>query len=369
MAPQLAPVRDAYGRPLNNLRLAVTNECNYRCVFCHLEGDPLGEPARPGRLPPIVLPREYGIVARAARLLGIDSFKITGGEPLIRRDIVEIVRSLSENAPGSDISMTTNGYLLSKLAPGLAEAGLRRVNISIHSLDEERYRFITGVKGLYMALKGLEAARDQGFKLKVNMVVLKGVNEDEIFKIAELAHANGAVLQLIELHPVGLGAKFFSKYFYPLSLVEKKMMEMGARVERRSLHNRPVYVLPGGVRIEVVRPHANPIFCAGCSRVRLSATGHLTPCLNWKGHRIHLLPRIRSAGSEEEAVMEAARALLEVNFLRKPYYMVKRVNKGDGSLTATKFPGGNGAYRIEYVPKKSEYLKLVEALGYQPLRG
>ena len=369
MKPIPIPVRDAYGRPLNNLRLAVTNECNYRCIFCHLEGDPLGQPARPGQLPPVMVPREYGIVARAARLLGIDSFKITGGEPLIRRDIVEIVRFISENAPGSDISMTTNGYLLSRLAPGLAEAGLRRVNISIHSLDEERYRFITGVKGLSMALRGLEAARDQGFKLKVNMVVLKGVNEDEIFSVAELAYKNDAILQLIELHPVGLGAKFFTKYFYPLSLVEKKLLDMGARVERRSLHNRPIYILPGGVRIEIVRPHANPIFCAGCSRVRLSATGHLTPCLNWKGHRIHLLPRIRAARSEEEAVMEAAKALLEVNFLRKPYYMVKRSQVRDGTLKAPTVPATDGSYRIRKVPKKSEYLRLVEELSYRPLGG
>ena len=361
-------VKDAYGRPLNNLRLAVTNECNYRCIFCHLEGDPLGEPARPGRLPPIVTPREYGIVARAASLLGIDSFKITGGEPLIRRDIVDIVGELSGNAPGSDISMTTNGYMLSRLAAGLAEAGLKRVNISIHSLDEEKYRFITGVKGLSMALEGLRAAQDQGFKLKINMVVLKGVNEGEVFEVAKLAHSSGAVLQLIELHPVGLGAKFFTKYFYPLTLIEKKLVEMGAKVERRSLHNRPVYLLPEGVKVEIVRPHANPVFCAGCTRVRLSATGHLTPCLNWKGERIHLLPRIRKARSEEEAVREAVKAILEVNLLRRPYYTVKRV-AGRGPFQAVQLPPsrGNGGYRVGFLPKKSEYLRVFEELNCQPL--
>ncbi len=122
-------IADAYGRPFNNLRLSVTAECNYKCIFCHVEGEPIEGPARIGTLPPRITPEEYGIIAEAAWLLGAESFKLTGGEPLIRKDIVEVVEQISLNAPGSDVSMTTNGYLLEKLAGPLAEAGLRRVNI------------------------------------------------------------------------------------------------------------------------------------------------------------------------------------------------------------------------------------------------
>ncbi|MCE4599619.1 MAG: GTP 3',8-cyclase MoaA [Desulfurococcales archaeon] len=357
-------VTDSYGRPMANLRISVTNECNYRCIFCHIEGDPIGKPLRPGQLPPVMIPREYGIVAKAAWLLGIRSYKITGGEPLIRRDIVDIVGEINENSPGSDISMTTNGFLMNVYAEKLASAGLRRANISIHSLRRARYKFITGVDGLDKAMKGLSAAHDAGLKLKVNMVVLKGINEDEVLDIAEYAAKHEAMLQLIELHPVGMGAKFFKQYFYPVVEIEKKFLEMGAKAERRGLHNRPVYTLPNGIKVEVVRPHGNPIFCAGCTRIRLSATGHLTPCLNWKGERIHLLPRLRAAESLEDAIIEAARAILEVNTLRRPYFLPRRSRFYDPLGWPV---NGKPEGRID-VPKRSLYQRVLQELESQ-IRG
>ena len=318
------PVSDAYGRPLTNLRISVTAECNYRCIFCHIEGHPLGGPARIGQLPPIMTPDEYEVVAVASAILGVESFKITGGEPLSRRDIVEVVGALHRGHPKAEISMTTNGYLLARLAGGLAEAGLARVNVSIHSLRREVYEFITGVDGLGRALAGLEAARDAGFGLKVNAVLLKGVNEGEVLDLAGLASRYGATLQLIELHPVGLGAKFFRKYYLPLDRVERMLLDMGARVVRRSLHNRPVYILPDGSRVEVVRPFSNPFFCTGCQRVRLLPEGKLSPCLNWRGPLVDLLGRVRRAGSREEKVRAAVEALLEVNRIRRPFFLWRR---------------------------------------------
>ncbi len=352
-------VLDAYGRPFKNLRISVTNECNFRCVFCHIEGDPVGRPLRPGQLPPIMVPEEYGIVARAAWLLGVESFKITGGEPLIRRDIVEVVDEISSNAPGTDVSMTSNGYLMNVYAHRLVDAGLKRANISIHSLHRPRYKFITGVDGLDRALRGFKAAYDAGLKLKVNMVILKGVNEDEVWDIAEFAAKHDSMLQLIELHPVGLGAKFFKQYFYPLSRVEEELLERGAKREVRGLHNRPVYTLPNGVRIEVVRPHANPIFCAGCTRLRVSPTGHLTPCLNWRGERIHMLPRIRRRKTWEEKVLAAAEALLEANELRKPFWMAR--------IKDHEFPRQAEA-RLR-IPKRVEKERILSELRHQLLVG
>ena len=347
-------LRDAYGRPFTNLRLAVTAECNYRCIFCHIEGEPLGGPARIGTLPPRITPEEYSIIAEAAYLLGAEAFKITGGEPLVRRDIVEIVKNIKESAPYAEVSMTTNGYLLPGLAGRLAEAGLSRVNVSIHSLRREVYEFITGVDGLDRALKGVDEALDSGLGLKVNMVVLRGVNDDEIWSLAEFAASRGAVLQLIELHPVGLGARFFKKYFYPLSRVEDELVRRGARVKRRRLHNRPIYELPGGVRIEVVRPYSNPFFCSGCTRIRVGPFGDLSPCLNWRGKRPNILAAIRRAKSREEKVLAAARALVEVNMLRRPYFLARL---SDG------FPrvAGRRSLRLG-LPKKAEGLELIREL-------
>ncbi len=312
---------DAYGRPLDNLRVSVTNECNYRCIFCHVEGHPRGAPSTPGSEPPIMTPADYEVVAEASRLVGIRSFKITGGEPLVRRDIVDVVAALRSGHRGSEISMTTNGYLLAKYALPLVEAGLNRVNVSIHSLRREVYRFITGVDGLERALKGLEAAWQAGLGLKINMVVLRGVNEEEFWDLARLAARYSAVLQVIELHPVGLGARLFKGYYTPLDRLEGVLAEKAVRVERRSLHNRPVYVLPDGTRVEVVRPYGNPFFCAGCSRVRLLPEGKLSPCLNWRGPLVDLLGRIRSRTTREERVEAAVKALVEVNTLRRPFFL------------------------------------------------
>jgi len=171
-----------------------------------------------------------------------------------------------------------------------------------------------------------------------------GVNEDEVWDMASFAGKYDAVLQLIELHPVGLGARFFRQYFYPLSRIEEELLDKGARVYRRRMHNRPVYILPDGVRVEVVRPHGNPVFCSGCTRIRLSPTGHLTPCLNWRGERIHMLPRIRRAETWEEKVIAAAESLLEVNNLRRPYWMARRGVSMEGAA--------NGSPRL-WIPKRS----------------
>jgi cyclic pyranopterin phosphate synthase len=347
-------IRDAYGRPLESLRLLVTAECNYRCFFCHLEGDPLGAPARPGFKPPVMTPEDYSIVAEAAWMIGIRGFKVTGGEPLIRMDIVDIIGALASSAPGSDISMTTNGMLLEALAQRLADAGLRRVNVSIHSLRRDRYRFITGVDGLDRAIRGVRAAVDAGLRVKVNALILKGVNEDEVFDLIEFSRSVGATLQLIELIPVGMGAKLLKTHRFPLSLVEEKLKEMGASVEVRSLHNRPVYRLPNGAVVEIVKPYSNPVFCSGCNRLRLDSSGKLSPCINWRGERVDLLSRIRGAKSREEAVVEAAKALIEANWLRRPFHLY-----GIGYNGA---PAPKSSSRVA-IPKKSDSLKALQLLS------
>jgi cyclic pyranopterin phosphate synthase len=345
-------LRDAYGRPLDNLRISVTRECNYRCIFCHVEGHPTGAPLPPGASRPTMTPDDYRIVALAAWRLGITSFKLTGGEPLLRKDLEEIVSVIREEAPSADISLTTNGYLLQGRAARLRDAGLDRVNVSLHSLRRDVYRRITGVDGLERVISGIREAVDTGFKqIKINVVVLKGMNDSELWDLLEFSRRLGVILQLIELHPVGLGARSFRLYHSPLEAFEEELMKRGARRRFRELHNRPVYELPDGSVVEVVKPYANPIFCLGCRRVRLHDDGTLSPCLNWRGPRVDLLARIRSAGSLEEKVAGAISALEEVNRFRRPFYLWPRNDMGLIALLRQGLHGDSRGLRLS-LPKK-----------------
>ncbi len=344
-------IADAYGRQLDNIRIAVTAECNYRCIFCHIEGEPLNGPAKPGTLSPLLRPEHYEIIAEASRLLGIKKIKLTGGEPLLRADIVEIVYSLAAYS-NAEISMTTNGYFLSKYAEKLREAGLERVNISIHSLKPERYRFITGVPGLDQALKGLQTAYDAGFGIKINSVILNSVNSDEVFDLARLASKYNAILQLIELHPVGLGARFFNKYYYPLLKIEKELLKIGAKKTIRDLHNRPLYVLPNGQKIEIVRPYGNPIFCAGCTRIRIGPFGDLSPCLNYKGPRPSISETLKNPHySRQEKILKVASEIIDLVAMRKPYFMCSRTSPPN-YMIPTK--SNHKSLRISH-PKKKKF--------------
>jgi len=359
------PIRisDPYGRQLTNLRLAITDECNYRCVFCHMEGEPLEGPRLPGKGSPLLRAPDYRIIGEAARLLSISKFKITGGEPLVRSDAPEIVRSLVEAVPGAEVSMTTNGYFLARVAGRLAESGLSRVNISIHSLDPEKYKFITGIPGLAKALRGLDSAIDAGLRVKINMVVLRGVNNTDILEMAEFAHNRGAILQLIELHPVGLGARFFRRYHYPLRIVEEELVKRGAIVKRRSLHNRPVYILPNGPVIEIVRPVNNPFFCAGCTRIRIGPYGDIIPCLNWRGPRKLVTPVLRdNTLSSEEKAVRIAQILVDIVASRRPYYMCTLDSCSNGSKPS--IPGRLSLpKRKRYEEAKRELERLLTARG------
>jgi cyclic pyranopterin phosphate synthase len=349
-------LEDPYGRVLDNIRLAVTDECNYRCIFCHMEGETDAGPRRPGMGSPPLSAEDYRLIIRAGSILDIHKYKLTGGEPLLRKDIIEIVRNIKEEDATSEISMTTNGFFLAQTAGKLAEVGLSRVNISIHTLRKDKYEFITGVPGLDRALEGLNAALDSGLPVKINMVVLRGVNDNEILEMAEFARGKGSTLQLIELHPVGLGARFFKQYFYPLSRIERMLEDIGAKKSRRSLHNRPIYLLPSGARIEIVRPYANPFFCAGCTRIRIGPYGDILPCLNWRGPRPLITPILhRNDIDDDEKVLLIAETLIDVVTTRKPFYMCTLENCKEP------FKDTRRGLRIA-LPKKARYERAKEEL-------
>ncbi len=333
------PLWDRYGRPLLNLRLVVTLRCNFRCFFCHSEG----LTQRPGT--DELTPHEYNIIAEAARRVGVRSFKITGGEPLVRSDIVDVVRELRAGHPSAEISLTTNAYLLPKLAGALADAGVNRVNVSLHSLRRDVFRRITGVDGVEAVVKGIEAAREHGLPVKINTVILKGLNDSEIPDMVEFASKTEARLQFIELHPVGLARSVFEKYHVPY-LETLKLLEKRARrvMYRSDLHNRVILELDNGVIVEIVGPTGNPIFCAGCTRVRVTPYGEFTPCLNRGDLRVEFRSTLRSASSREEAVEAVIDALKRVNALREPYHKYR--------LDTPKSPRKLRSFRM-YLPKRS----------------
>ena len=333
------PLWDRYGRPLLNVRLAVTLRCNFRCFFCHLEG--LQRENREE-----MKPYDYLVLALAARKIGIRSFKLTGGEPLLRKDILDVISALEEGHPNASISITTNGYLLDIYAPRLAEHKISHVNVSLHSLEPARFQAITGVDGLERVTRGLRIAAEYGLRIKINTVILRGLNEDELEQLLDFAAKLDAEVHLIELHPVGIQPEIFHKYHLPHTALEAYLEKRATKIEYRlDLHNRKIYVLDNGVRVELIGPTGNPVFCAGCTRVRVSPYGEMTPCLNRGNLKVEFLSKMRRATSLEEAVDTVIDAFRRVNMLREPFYMY-RVNTPIVSGKRRR------SFRI-YLPKKN----------------
>ncbi len=311
---------DAYGRPLDDLRVLVTPECNLDCFFCHMEGSGLQGPARPGSYQGgVMTPGDYLVLAEAAARIGIKYFRVSGGEPLVRRDICEVIAALTHT--GIPVGVTTNGVLLDRYAPCLASLGVDKVNVSIHSLDPESYKSITRRPLLFRALRGVKAAINAGLRVKVNIVLLRGKNESEVKRLIELAAKLGFEVQLIELHPVGRGSKVMDSYV-PAGEVLEKMGFRVVGVERGRIHNRSVLVLDNGVKVTIVDPVENPLFCAGCTRMRIRWDGGVIPCINWKREPpANVLEAIKRARSFEDAVDGVIRELEKANRWRRPFYL------------------------------------------------
>jgi len=279
-------IYDRFGRPIKNLRISVTEACNLNCIYCHKEGSYLYALYRCYRSErPVNLPIEaIRKVARVAKEFGIDSVKITGGEPLIRPDIAEVVHIFKELGY-RDISMVSNGLLLEDKAEMLKDAGLNRINVSLPSLNPKRFSFVTrypNKDGVRRVLNGIRSAIDAGLKpVKINTVILRGINDDEIPSLMEIAASLGTTLQLIELQsPQGFDEEFFKKHYVPLKPIEEVLEKKASKIYIRSdLHGRKVLVFDNGLKVEIVRPMYNPDFCKRCTRIRVTAKGEWKPCL------------------------------------------------------------------------------------------
>jgi len=305
-------IYDRYGRPLINLRIAITQQCNYKCPFCHREGE-----SNPGVE---MAPSEIGSITNVAAGFGVSKVKITGGEPLLRSDIVEIVDEIAHTPGIKEVSMTTNASKLAKTANKLKKAGLKRVNVTLPALSSELYREITG-GNIEEAISGIRAAVKAGLHpVKLNMVVIRGVNYGEVDGMIEFARREGVTLQLIELEPLNVPRKYYRKHFVLLTEIEEKLKKKALRVDvRRYMQNRKIYHLPG-VNVELVRPIENSEFCFNCTRIRLTSDGKLKPCLMRNDNAVDILKPLKS-GASDKIIMKL---FLEAVNRREPYYKPRK---------------------------------------------
>lgn len=266
-------MRDAQGRRIDYLRLSVTDRCNCRCAYCMpADGVPMLSHDD------LCSFEELARITEACCELGVTKVRLTGGEPLARRGLLGLVRMLREVPGVRELAMTTNATLLAPVASELRAAGLDRINVSLDSLRPERYAAITRGARLDDALAGLRAAHDAGFTgTKVNCVLMGGVNDDEVADIAGLAREKPVDVRFIELMPIGEAARWPRARFVDASAV------LGAVPELAPVGTDGVAELfsaPGWAgRVGLIRPMSHR-FCAGCTRIRVTADGRLKPCLH-----------------------------------------------------------------------------------------
>jgi cyclic pyranopterin phosphate synthase len=287
---------DSFGRKVTGLRIALTPRCNLKCIYCHHEGEV--DPEKEISTEMVVN------VARAAADLGVRSLKLTGGEPLLRRDLADLIMQMP---PDLNISLTTNGIFLAEQAKSLAEAGLDRVNVSLDSLNSETYQAITGGResDLEKVLAGIDAAKEAGLEpIKLNMVVLKK-NEAEIQDMIESSRQKGLILQLIELLDMrGQGISG------DIESIEQSLQAKADSIQTREMHRRKKYFLDGA-EVEVVRPMDNTEFCGNCTRLRVTSDGKIKPCLLRSDNLIKI------GTCDCEKIKEL---LLKANQRREPYF-------------------------------------------------
>ena len=305
-------LKDNYGRPLLNLRVAITQRCNLRCLYCHREGEKqlLKDTAAEMTVDEIIR------IIRIAVGLGISKVKLTGGEPLMRKDVIEIVGGIASIPGSKDLSMTTNGTLLAHLAEELHAMGLKRVNINLPTLNREVYGKLTG-GNLEDVLEGVKAAVKAGlYPVKLNMLILKGVNDHDITEMIDFARETGTILQLIELEPINISDAYYSAHHKLLDEYESMLRQKAVKTEtRKYMQNRHIYHLPE-VSVEIVHPIENTEFCMHCTRLRVTSDGKLKTCLMRNDNLIDILTPMRNGASDKELT-----ELFKIaNKKRQPYY-------------------------------------------------
>lgn len=276
---------DAHGRKHDYLRISVTDRCNLRCVYCMAE-DGVEQVTHKD----ILSYEDILKVVKAGAGLGISKIRITGGEPLVRKNVVALIRQIASTEGITDLAMTTNGILLPRFAAELKTAGLNRVNISLDSLDPTLFHSITRCGKLQQALDGIDAALEYDLKpVKLNVVLMKGINDHEVLDFLELIQQKEVHVRFIEYMPIGDHDKGYCDHYLPLSFVEETANSAGLPLSPVPVPGgagpAESYSIPGGKgTVGLIHPISKH-FCDSCNRLRLTADGHLKACLYWQDEK------------------------------------------------------------------------------------
>ncbi len=269
---------DPYNRHLKYLRISITDRCNLRCVYC-MPGGGISKLRHEDILTYEEILRLTGIAAD----LGIDKIRLTGGEPLIRKGICDFIARITALAGIKDVSLTTNGIFLMEKLEKIKSAGMKRINISLDSLKRDRYKKITGLDGLENVLAGIEGARQSGFyPVKINMVVMEGLNDDEVLDFARLSLDHPYHIRFIEYMPIGTTNTDVLLHHVPSSSIKAKLAGLGRMVPiEKDTNDGPAerFRFEGAAgEIGFISPLTHH-FCPTCNRLRLTSSGYLRPCL------------------------------------------------------------------------------------------
>lgn len=274
-----APLIDPFHRPISYLRVSVTDRCDFRCTYCmaeHMTFLPKKD---------LLTLEELDRLCSTFVGLGVEKLRITGGEPLVRKGIMTFFKAMARHLDSGalkELTLTTNGSQLERFAPELAALGVRRVNVSIDTLDEKKFAEITRWGRLPQVLKGIDAAREAGMRVKINAVALKGFNEDELFSMTEWCAREGHDLTFIEVMPMGeMGEETRLDQYWPLKDLRARLAErytLTDLAERTGGPARYVRLEETGSKVGFITPLTHN-FCESCNRVRLTCTGELYMCL------------------------------------------------------------------------------------------
>jgi cyclic pyranopterin phosphate synthase len=288
---------DTFGRAHNNLRISVTDRCNLRCTYCMPEEVVFLDRSE------LLTFEEITHFVRVAAPLGIDKIRLTGGEPLLRRDLPRLTAMLV-GVPGiKDIGLTTNGLLLAAQARPLYEAGLRRLNVSLDTLDPGRFRRLTRRDGLELVLQGIAAAKEAGFEpIKVNAVILRGVNDGDVVPLARYAREHGLQMRFIEYMPIGGETWQREQVFFAHEILDALEREVAPLVPADDYDPRAPAMefryTDGGGSVGMIASVSRP-FCTRCNRLRLTSEGKLRNCL-FALDEVDVKPLLRGARDDEQ---------------------------------------------------------------------
>ena len=300
---------DRFGRVVTYVRLSVTDRCDFRCVYCMSEEMTFLPRAQ------VLTLEELGALAQAFVELGVDKIRITGGEPLVRKNVVALFEFIGQLSGLRELVLTTNGSQLLRLAQPLRAAGVRRINISLDSLRPERFRRITRVGNLDQVLRGLDAAQEAGFeRIKINSVILKNRNHDEVIDLVQFAMARGIDITFIEEMPLGLVDNhervelYYSSDDVRADLAQR--FELMPTTESTGGPARYFRIAGSNTRIGFISPHSHN-FCASCNRVRVTVQGRLLLCLGQE-HSVDLRRVMRAFPGDTDTLKQSIRDAMAV---------------------------------------------------------